>query len=88
MAKSIPKRSVSISFVNWQLSRRACFRPGVSKRPALISKGDTVTVGIDFEGVLAVDVPNLAKSGELLKLSARSVFEFRDGKIMNITDIS
>jgi ketosteroid isomerase-like protein len=50
--------------------------------------GDTVTVGINFEAVLAVDMPNGAKKGDTINLVGRSVFQFKDGKILRITDYS
>ena len=49
---------------------------------------ETVTVDIAFEGVLAADIPALAKSGETIKITGKSEFEFRDEKIAKITDIS
>jgi len=52
------------------------------------SKNDQVFIGIDYEGVLAVDLPNGMKAGETLRIIGRSEFAFRDGKIYRITDIS
>ncbi len=52
------------------------------------SKNDQAFIGIDYEGVLAVDLPNGMKVGETLRLTGRSEFAFRDGKIYRITDIS
>ena len=49
---------------------------------------DIATVEIAYEGVLAVDLPNGMKAGESLRLTGRSEFEFKDGKIYKITDIS
>lgn len=50
--------------------------------------GDTVTVGIKFQAVLAVDMPNGVKKGNTINLVGRSVFQFKDGKILRITDYS
>lgn len=50
--------------------------------------GDRVTVDIAFEGVLAIDIPNGLKAGEVLLLNGQSDFKFRDGKICSITDYS
>lgn len=52
------------------------------------TKGDQTVVGIDYEGVLASDLPNGMKAGETLRLNGRSEVTFRDGKIYRITDIS
>ena len=48
---------------------------------------DRVIVDIMFDGVLAVDIPGLAQSGERLEITGRSEFEFRDGKIVRVTDV-
>lgn len=45
-------------------------------------------VEIDYEAVLAMDFPNGMKKGDELRLKGKSVFEFRDGKIVKIRDIS
>ncbi len=49
---------------------------------------NSATVDIEYEGVLAADLPNGMKAGETLRLNGRSEFEFRDGKIYRLTDIS
>jgi ketosteroid isomerase-like protein len=49
---------------------------------------DQASIDVDYIGVLAIDLPNGLKKGETLKLSGRSEFSFRDGKIYKITDIS
>lgn len=50
--------------------------------------GDTVTVDIAYEGVLAVDLPNGMKAGQVLRLNGRSEFKFKDGRMFRITDFS
>lgn len=45
-------------------------------------------IEVNFEGVLAADLPNGMKKGETFRLTGRSEFTFRDGKISRITDIS
>ncbi len=49
---------------------------------------DQASADVAFTGVLAADLPNGMKKGETLKLTGRSEFRFRDGKICKITDIS
>ena len=49
---------------------------------------DTATIDIAYEGVLALDLPNGMKAGEVLRLKGRSEFQFKDGKIYRITDFS
>lgn len=63
-----------------------------SNRRQIITKysaiNDTVEVGIDYEGILAVDFPNGLKIGDILKLNGKSRFEMKDGKISLIEDYS
>ncbi len=51
-------------------------------------ENDTVSIEIDYEGVLCKDIPDGPKSGERLKLKGKSVFKFKDGKIVSLTDYS
>ena len=43
---------------------------------------------IAFRAVVAADLPNGLKKGQVLNLSGRSEFEFQNGTISKITDIS
>jgi hypothetical protein len=52
------------------------------------SIGDTASVDIKYEGVLSTDLPNGMKAGDTLRLNGRSAFQFRDGKLLRITDYS
>lgn len=52
------------------------------------SEGDTAAVDIRYQGVLACDLPNGTRAGEMLRLEGRSEFGFRDGRIDRITDHS
>lgn len=47
-----------------------------------------VLVGIDYEAILDIDLPNGLKSGDTLKLKGKSIFEFDKGMIIKITDES
>lgn len=49
---------------------------------------DKVEVQIDYEGRLAVDLPNGLKTGDTLQLKGKSVFEIKEGKITLIEDHS
>ena len=46
------------------------------------------SVKINFEAVLAKDLPKGMKSGDTINLNGRSRFSFKDGKISRIVDIS
>ena len=50
--------------------------------------GESLSVDIDYEGVLRVDIPDGPKAGETLKLKGKSDFQFRDGLIYSLTDYS
>ncbi|RNB56338.1 nuclear transport factor 2 family protein [Brevibacillus gelatini] len=50
--------------------------------------GDKVEVQIEYEGRLAVDLPNGLKAGDTLQLKGKSVFELKEGKISLIEDYS
>ena len=51
-------------------------------------ENDTASLEIDYEGVLSKDIPNGLKSGERLKVNEKSVFKFKDGKIVSLLDYS
>ena len=50
--------------------------------------GCRAIASIDFRAVIASDLPNGLKKGEILNFSGRSEFEFQDRAISKITDIS
>ncbi|QIX61816.1 nuclear transport factor 2 family protein [Hymenobacter lutimineralis] len=47
-----------------------------------------VEVLIDYTGVAAIEFPNGLKPGDTLQLQGKSVFQFADGLISSIDDIS
>ncbi|WP_090112228.1 nuclear transport factor 2 family protein [Cohnella sp. OV330] len=49
---------------------------------------DKVEVGIDYEGILAMDFPNGLKRGDKLQLKGKSTFGMKEGKILLIEDYS
>lgn len=51
-------------------------------------QGSVAVVTIAFRAVVAADLPNGLMKGQVLNLSGRSEFEFQDGAISKITDIS
>ncbi|MCG9679136.1 nuclear transport factor 2 family protein [Vibrio sp. Isolate24] len=48
----------------------------------------TATVSIDYTGTLAIDLPNGIKEGQELALKGKTYFEFQNGKIHHIKDVS
>lgn len=51
-------------------------------------QGSIAVASIAFRAVVADDLPNGLKKGQVLNISGRSEFEFKDGAISKITDIS
>ncbi|GAB4087564.1 nuclear transport factor 2 family protein [Hydrogenophaga soli] len=51
-------------------------------------QGPVAVATIAFRAVVAADLPNGLKKGQVLNFSGRSEFEFQDGTISKITDIS
>ena len=51
-------------------------------------KKSKVSIDISYKAILAIDLPNGMKSGDTLELKGRSEFEFENGKINGILDIS
>jgi hypothetical protein len=51
-------------------------------------QGSQAVASIAFRAVVASDLPNGLKKGQVLNLSGSSEFEFKDGVISKITDIS
>jgi len=49
---------------------------------------DDAEVAIDYFGILAVDIPNGPKAGEKIELKGKSIFRFKDSKIVELKDIS
>ena len=47
-----------------------------------------VIIDIDYEGILAIDLPNGMKARDTLKLKGQSEFNFKEGKITKIKDKS
>lgn len=46
------------------------------------------TLEITFEAVLKTDLPNGLKKGQQITLKGKSIFEFKNDKIISLTDIS
>lgn len=50
--------------------------------------GDQVTIDIDYDGTLAIDLPNGLEAGDQLSMQGQSEFYFRDGLIILLRDRS
>ncbi|WP_053375961.1 nuclear transport factor 2 family protein [Paenibacillus sp. FJAT-27812] len=49
---------------------------------------DKIEVQIDYEGIMAVDLPNGLKIGDRLELKGKSIFGIKEGKLSLIEDYS
>lgn len=55
---------------------------------SMVHNDDQTEVEIDYQAVLAMDFPNGMKKGDALVLTGKSIFTFRNDKVIAITDIS
>ncbi|WP_299826113.1 nuclear transport factor 2 family protein [uncultured Pontibacter sp.] len=55
---------------------------------SISEKANKIEATINYNAILAVNLPNGLKAGETLTLSGKSIFTFKDGKIFTIQDIS
>ncbi len=50
--------------------------------------GEKTETQIEYFAISAIDFPNGMKRGQELQLNGKSIFEFKEGKIIRLTDIS
>ncbi|WGV61517.1 nuclear transport factor 2 family protein [Brevibacillus brevis] len=55
---------------------------------ACLVMDDKAEVQIDYEGTLAIDMPNGLKAGDTLQLKGKSIFMIKEGKVSLIEDYS
>ena len=51
-------------------------------------KNNKISVGINYIGILAVDIPQRASAGDTLELNGKSEFVFEGDRVISIKDIS
>ena len=92
-------KNISAGVVNASTNRVAELRALAQQSLSLFSErhqkiesfelqGPVAIASIIFRAVVADDLPNGLKKGQVLNFSGRSEFEFKDGAISKITDIS
>jgi len=63
-----------------------------SKRTQTISgihySKDYIEIRVDYSAIVAVDLPNGLKAGDPIELKGKSIFLFRDKKIIELKDIA
>lgn len=55
---------------------------------SMVNNDDQTEVEIDYQAVLAMDFPNGMKKGDVMKMTAKSLFKFQHNKVISLTDIS
>ncbi|WP_062056304.1 nuclear transport factor 2 family protein [Aquimarina longa] len=58
------------------------------KITAINSNRNTLSIKIDYTGVLNIDLPTGLKKGESIHLKGESIFTFENNKIIKIRDVS
>jgi len=97
--EDIEFENVSGGEVNARASGADAFRALAEQAKGLFSEREQIirafeasdegaSIEVDYTGVLAADLPNGMKAGEVLRLKGRSAFVFRGGKIYRLTDYS
>ncbi len=85
--------------VNFQLKGKDAFKKQIKQAFALFKNremkildqkfgDDIVENDVDFKGVMAVDVSDELKKYDLIKVQSKSIFKFKNGKIISIEDIN
>ena len=64
------------------------FKERTQKIISYSESDDTVNVEINFRGILAMDLPNGLKSGEILVMNGKSKYVFEDNLIILLVDES
>ncbi|USB31798.1 nuclear transport factor 2 family protein [Paenibacillus sp. YPG26] len=97
--KEILFRNISNGEVDTEIQGIEEFRELAGKSAAMFSnrcqtitgyaaEDDQAEVQIDYEGTLAVDLPNGLKAGDKIHLQGKSVFQIKEGKLTLIEDHS
>jgi len=76
------------AFVDQAETAKGYFKEREQTITSWFFSGHQVKVDITYRGVLQVDIPNGPKSGETRNLTGRSEFDFLNGRIIGLKDIS
>lgn len=55
---------------------------------SISARQDSLDVEIDYRGTFAIDLSDQIKKGDDIELKGKSVFKFKDEKIIQLTDMS
>ena len=85
--------------INFELKGKSAFKNQIEQAFALFKnremkiveqkfENDMVENRVEFKGVLAVDISDELKKYDLIKNKSKSIFKFKNGKIISIEDIN
>ena len=97
--ENIKFKNISNGITNMALNDLFSFKAQAKQSKNLFTKrtqtikswkhDDKITeIEVDYEAVLAIDLPNGLKKGENLDMQGKSIFKFLGNKIIELTDIS
>lgn len=64
------------------------FKDRTQKITNFTFNNDQVEIEIDYVAILAIDFPNGLKVGDKIELKGKSIFKFKENKIIELKDIS
>lgn len=76
------------SFKQQAIAARQYFSERTQTIQSFTHEDDRTTIEIDYEATVAEDLPNGLKKGENFAVTGRSIFEFWNGVVVKLTDIS
>ncbi|XHR93586.1 nuclear transport factor 2 family protein [Mucilaginibacter sp. UC70_90] len=99
LAPSVKFQNISNGDVDMELDGIAAFRSQAEQATELFERreqiirsfkhtGNKTEIAIDYNAILAADLPNGLKQGDELNLKGCSIFAFDGDKIVGIMDIS
>ncbi|WP_413666142.1 nuclear transport factor 2 family protein [Mucilaginibacter sp. Mucisp86] len=99
LAPSVKFQNISNGDVNMELDGIEAFRNQAEQAVKLFERreqiirsfkhtGNKTEIAIDYNAILAIDLPNGLKKGDELNLKGHSIFTFDEEKIIGIMDIS
>lgn len=99
LAPSVKFQNISNGDVDMELDGIEAFRSQVEQATKLFERreqiirsfkhtGNKTEIAIDYNAILAADLPNGLKKGDELNLKGHSIFTFDGDKIVGIMDIS
>jgi ketosteroid isomerase-like protein len=92
--KNIANQEVNLTtvgkaeFKNQANQAKQLFKSRKQTITSTIVNEDSFEIMIDYQGVIAIDLPNGMKENDEIKLVGKSIFSFENDKIIAITDIS